>query len=85
MSKKNVQISNERHKALENKNRNKMLAAYNSGDSEWKDFNHNMAYHRSVIESQTNAGRVLTPKERKHVYTSVKRSNGRAVLYLPPK
>ena len=85
MAKKNVKFSNARHKVLENKNRSKMFAAYDSGDSKWEDFNHKMAYHRSVIQSQTNVGRVLTPKERKHVYTSVKDSNGRAILYVPPK
>lgn len=82
---KSVKASNARHRLLENKNLQKLCTAHDAGDSKWRRYNCNSAYHRSVVEAQTWAERVLTSEERKLVYASVKRAGGRSVAYRPPK
>ena len=82
---KNVKTSNARHRLLENRNLQKLCTAHDAGDAKWVRYSCNSAYHRSVVEAQTRAGRVLTTKERKIVYAAVERSGGRSVTFCPPK
>ena len=85
MAKKNVKLSNARHRFLESKNVQKAFMANSAGDSKWKRYNYNSVYHRSVIWAQEHAGRVLTSEERKCVFEAAKHSDGRAVMYYPSK
>ena len=82
---KSVKASNARHRLLENKNLQKLCTAHDAGDSKWMQFHCNSGYHRSVIDAQTWAGRVLTSEERKRVYASVRAAGGRSVAYRLPK
>ena len=82
---KSVKASNARHRLLENRNLQKLCTAYDAGDSKWRRYKCNSAYHRSVVEAQMWAERVLTSEERKIVYASVKHADGRSVSYRPPK
>ena len=60
-----------------------MFKAHEKGNSNWKIYNEKVAYHRSVIDAQTRVNRVLTQEEKKQVFSAVKATNGRGVIYYP--
>ncbi|MCM1305885.1 MAG: hypothetical protein NC037_00305 [Bacteroides sp.] len=80
--KNNVIASNNRHSTLADMNERKWLS---TSPEKGRIFNIRRGYHKSVIWAQNHCGRILSKDERKRVYESVKRENGRSVNFIVKK